>query len=489
MAMLGAAEISANQDLDRDQTANYRNIILRNGRHLLALINDLLDAARMEAGKIDIHRRRCSLPDILANVRAATSSLSNASEVALTYRYETPIPAQIETDATRLAQALINLVNNALKFTHEGSVQVSVAVARDEPDPRLTIKIQDTGVGIPKEAHGDIFESFAQIGRPSTGSVGGVGLGLPLARAITEQLGGSLGVESRVGEGSTFTLRVATGDLVNELWITPSELGQTSVPAPDDNGPPEKLDIRILLAEDFVDTRELVRVALDQAGASVVAVENGQKAIDAVVARSFDLILLDARMPGVDGRTAASRIREIGCHTPMVALTASTASDELGSLLEAGFDDVWAKPISIRDLLRRVAAFAQTLPGHEAREVASAATRPQTPPPRTEFDRKLLEIRVEFVASLPDRIEILRQAARTRDRSVLTGRLHQLIGSSGIHELSDISEEAARLLKLARTGNLDGQPEAFDRLDGMVHEAIRRLNHPQSKPEDRADPL
>jgi two-component system sensor histidine kinase BarA len=281
---------------------------------------------------------------------------------------------------------------------------------------------------------------------------------------------------------------VATGDLTDTPWLAPSELEDAAVDASQPQPLPESLDVSVLLAEDFRDTRELIRSALEHSGASVVAVQDGQEAVDAAARQRFDLILLDIRMPGVDGREAAERIRKGGCTAPIVALTASVAPSGFGSLLAAGFDDVWAKPITINDLTRRVARFARTPTAGAHLPPTTQDDQTGDSTPKIDVQAKLAGARTEFIASLPEKIGVLRDAARQRDRSVVHEKLHQLVGSAGIYGLMDVSNEAARLLKRAKIGELDGRPEEFDGLARMVDHAGETPQHPHRVPADHVRP-
>ncbi len=463
MAIMGATELAANAAGEAMSIDACRDIALRNGQHLLALINDLLDVAQMESGVIDIVRRHCSLTDIIANVHAATASLPYASNIELRFSYDSDIPEMIETDPTRLTQAIINLVGNALKFTHRGHAHVSIAVHRNQPDPRLTIRVEDTGEGIPKDAHERIFENFAQVDQQRQGVVDGVGLGLPLAKAISEQLGGHLRVKSQVGKGSVFTLAVATGDLTSAVWIKPHSVTRQNAASQTTPLPTMHLCATILLAEDFCDTRELLRIALETAGASVVAVSNGQEAVNAATMQQFDLIILDIRMPVMDGREAVRRLRQNGCLVPTIALTASTMAAEYDNLVADGFDDVWSKPLTIADLMAKIASYAHSVPETPLRSVEpSAATQD-----------KLAQVRASYIEALPKRVAAMRSAAERSDRTELHEQLHQITGAAGMHDLPDISREAARLLKRAKAGTLDGHPQELDHLAELADSVHR----------------
>ncbi|MEK7730854.1 MAG: ATP-binding protein, partial [Planctomycetota bacterium] len=328
MAMLGAAELLQSDEPGRavrndsyaptlkgvGATAERGDMILRNGRHLLSLVDELLDLSRLEAGKLEIRPHDCSLVEILADVEAITEPLRRHKSIDYRIVYETQVPEHIHTDCTRLTQTVINLLSNALKFTEKGYVRLRVRVDRDAPEPRLTIVVEDSGIGIRPEDRERIFDSFTQVEPISSGATAGVGLGLPIAKWIAEKLGGTLEVQSVFGRGSTFTLRIATGPLDGVPWIAPHEgVERSGRPLPKaGHKAPCRLQGRVLLAEDAGDIRELIEFALRRCGVEVTAVENGRQAVEAATREAFDLILMDIRMPELDGLSAAVELRRRG---------------------------------------------------------------------------------------------------------------------------------------------------------------------------------
>lgn len=450
MAMLGAAELLAAHD-DRDPAPVDRcDMILRNGRHLLALIDELLDVSRIEAGKLSVRIEPCSLTSVLADVNAITEPLRKGS--ALEYRVilESPIPETIRTDRTRLTQAIANLVNNALKFTARGHVHVKVRVAPDEADPRLTIRVEDTGVGIRAEDREKIFETFTQVDPISRGASAGAGLGLPIARWIAERLGGGLTVEPNEGGGSRFVLRAATGDVAAARWLKPADLRSAIPEARSEETGGRRVSGNVLLAEDADDTRNLIAFALERAGARVVAKSNGKEAVEALSGQAFDLVLMDIRMPELDGLAAGRELRAAGYRGAMIALTASTTGRQRAEILEAGFDEIWLKPISLDELVERAAPFL---------DVAPPKTAPAAPSTRASSPRWEQAV-AHFVASLSQRMSALCDARASGDMERSRNVLHQLVGAGGVHGFMDISREAARLLE-----QLKSHPERANRLD------------------------
>lgn len=384
MAMLGAAELLQTDQPGRLDRVDRGDMILRNGRHLLSLVDELLDLSRLEAGKLEVRLHDCSLIDILTDVEAITEPLRRRETIDCRLVYETQVPEHIQTDCTRLTQAVINLLSNALKFTEEGYVRLRVRVDGEAPEPRLTIVVEDSGVGIRSVDQERIFDSFTQVEPISRGATAGIGLGLPITKWIAEKLGGTLEVQSVFGRGSTFTLRIATGPLDGVSWIAPpTGTGWTSAPLPKTSHPaPCRLGGRVLLADDAGDIRELIAFTLRRCGAEVTTVENGRQAVEAATRDTFDLILMDVRMPEMDGLSAAVEMRRRGCRSTMIALTASTSDSQRERILASGFDDFWAKPISLDDLAQRAAMYLPSTEGRGLLEPSRGRPGYACPEPR-----------------------------------------------------------------------------------------------------------
>lgn len=491
MAMLGAAELLQAGELRRNDCVDRGDMILRNGRHLLSLVDELLDLSRLEAGKLEIHPEDCSLVEILADVDSITEPLRRNKKIDYRIVYETQVPEHIRTDCTRLTQAVINLVSNALKFTEKGFVRLRVRVDRDAPEPRLTIVVEDSGIGIRPEDRERIFDSFTQVEPISSGATAGVGLGLPIARWIAEKLDGTLEVQSVYGKGSAFILRIATGPLDGVPWITvPEPSGRSSTPLPGArHKAPRQLQGRVLLGDDASDIRELIAFTLRRCGAEVTTVENGRQAVEAAMSDTFDLILLDIRMPELDGLSAAMELRRRGCRSRLIALTASTSDRQREQILTSGFDDFWAKPISLDDLAQRVALHLPSPMGAikpfsaQGKDRGAANGPPGQPSlqgsralelPGAANGERMTAVVAEFVASLPKRAGAIRAAIEGGDLPRARDLLHQLVGTSGIHGFMSISHEAARLMQIVKNGAFTNAPEELQALEGMIADLLPR---------------
>ncbi|MGD8452457.1 MAG: ATP-binding protein [Phycisphaerae bacterium] len=350
--------------------------IQRNGQHLIRLINDILDLSKIEAGRLEIERMACPLLPLVAEVDSLMRARARNKTLTFKVEYAGPIPETIQTDPTRLRQILVNILGNAIKFTQDGSVCLTLGLVDESPaSERLHFSVRDTGIGIAPDVLSRLFEPFTQADRSTTRKFGGTGLGLAISRRLARKLGGELTVESQAGVGSTFYVTVATGPLRGvRLLRTPEEL--SAAPSASSTRPSPALptlDCRILLAEDGPDNQRLIALLLRRAGADVVVAENGREALDLAVSAAegtnggpFDIILLDMQMPVMDGYEAATELRRRGFTCPIVALTAHAMAADREKCLAAGCDDHVTKPIDRARLLTVVDALSRPTPAAQA---------------------------------------------------------------------------------------------------------------------------
>jgi len=466
VAILGSAEMSVRSDDDQAGRIDHAETILRNGRHLLALVDDLLDAARLDEGRLEIAPVDCSLAEIIADVRALIEPLHQNRDVEFGVAYDGEIPVVIHTDPLRLKQAVINLINNALKFTQTGHVYVNVGVDRRAEEPRLSISVEDTGAGIPAGKLESIFELFAQVGPASDQVSGSMGLGLPLAEWIANRLGGTVEVESQEGQGSVFTLRVATGPVNDAEWFKPDEAEAAPVPTslPDMADHTLRVTGSVLVAEDFRDSRRLMGQVFRNAGAEVTTVSNGKEAVEEASGREFDLILMDIRMPVMSGMEAIAELRRRGYLSPIIALTASTSQRDHQQILKAGFDDLWIKPVSMKAVVEQASAYLET----PADETPDPSLPGHSPPQRLHTKQAIESISAEFIRGLPSRLQAVKSAIESEDAQRAHEILHQLAGAGGVFGLMSLSEAAARLLAKSTAGTLGDCAEELRALEKLI---------------------
>ena len=348
-AILGFAEMLEDEKLAPAQ-AQHLATIRRNGEHLIAVIDDILDLSRVEAGRLELELGP-TRPDAIVREVAALIQ-PGAAERGLEVQVDVAASAKgaIRTDATRLRQVLINLAMNAVKFTDAGSVRLSV---RADTDRTLRFEVHDTGPGIPPEKLDEIFEPFTQVDASMSRRYGGTGLGLAISSRLARALGGELTVESQVGVGSRFALRIR-GEPVAHEPQRPSAARAAAAQRP--------LRGRVLIAEDGPDNRRLLAHLLERWGLEVEIAENGAQALERI-ARSaerrepIELVLMDMQMPVVDGYEAARTLRARGFQAPIIALTAHAMEGSREVCLAAGCDDFLTKPVDRAQLRNALAAY------------------------------------------------------------------------------------------------------------------------------------
>ena len=378
-AILGYADIldvRLSDPDDRHSVETVRN----NGQHLLALLNDILDLAKIESGKFELELDELSPAALVEEVHALMVVRAMERSLAFEVRFDDALPERIVSDALRLRQILINLVGNAIKFTDTGGVTLRVRAHETETGTTLVFDVVDTGIGMTRAQRERLFEPFTQVDSSNTRRYGGTGLGLAISRRLSRLLKGDLSVTSRPGAGTTFSLTLPTRVVPGVPWTVPDRDGiaddervreavTTSLPS---------LDARVLVADDRPDIRVMVQRLLEEAGASVLAVADGEAVLDALNGASdpsatpeADAVIMDMQMPRLDGYQTTRRLRAGGFTRPILALTAAAMKGERERCLQAGCDDYLSKPIDGGLLIATVASLLE-----RHRTDASAAAPP-----------------------------------------------------------------------------------------------------------------
>ncbi|MGB1465023.1 MAG: ATP-binding protein [Alcanivorax nanhaiticus] len=343
-AILGYTELLRNGALSPGDQKRYLSIIQHNGDALLALINDVLDLSRIEAGQVMSEQRLFSPQELLDEV--VDSLLLKAQEKGLELKLEllTPLPAALFGDLFRLRQILVNLAGNAVKFTEHG--HVCVKTSWDGLAQSLKVRVEDTGIGISESQLKSIFQPFSQADASHSRRYAGTGLGLSIARELARAQGGDITVSSRVGRGSQFELVLPLA-VANEVPVS------ADTPTPQSESAKGLLSGRVLLAEDNLVNRLFVRKVLENAGLKLVEAENGKEACREFADNpDFDLIVLDMQMPEMDGYQTVVELRERGFTGPVLALTANVLAADRQRCLDAGCDEFLGKPVRIQDLVQ-----------------------------------------------------------------------------------------------------------------------------------------
>ncbi len=354
--VIGTGDLLERTELNAEQR-QYVRVFQKSANTLLALINDILDLSRVESGRLTLEESDFELAELLDSVAEVMSVRAKQKGVSLSYDIAPQTPPRLKGDPERLRQVLLNLIGNAIKFTENGQVLIRV-----EPDPKsstasaLQFSVADTGIGIAAEKLGAIFEVFTQADASITRTYGGTGLGLAISKRLVELMSGRIWAESGPGEGATFYFTakfgIATAAMAPENQVTPPAT------APDSLGA-----LRILVVDDSEENRFLTSEYLKDFGCRLEFAENGQIALEKICLNVYDLVLMDLRMPVMNGYEATRRIRgweeqQGRALTPIIALTASVLESELQKAIDAGCIASLRKPIRLQTLLEAVRKYA-----------------------------------------------------------------------------------------------------------------------------------
>ena len=347
-AILGYAELLGSDDLGPAERADCVETIRRNGDHLMAIINDILDLSKIESGQFAVEPSDTVVAEVVRDVVQLLQVRAVAKGIQLVHVVEGDAPrVPVLTDPVRVRQVLLNLVGNAVKFTDQGSVRVSVSAERQGQRMRFSIATQDTGPGIEPEQLGRLFQPFSQADASHTRRHGGTGLGLAISQRLAQLLGGRIEVASEPGRGSVFTFTF-TADTVADAALVPETAG--AIRPVRGTGPLSGM--HVLLVEDSVDSQRILAALMRLAGAEVDVAGDGLSAVSRFEGSyAPDLVIMDIQMPVMDGIEAISRIRARGYRGRIVALSAAALGLERDRAIAAGCEGFHLKPISRTDLI------------------------------------------------------------------------------------------------------------------------------------------
>jgi len=405
-AIIGMADVLAATPLTAEQQQCVE-VFQRNGVSLLNLINDILDLAKVESGKIELENLPMDLREVIARAMEVVDGRAKAKNLALKRHIAPGIPVYLMGDPNRLRQVMINLLGNSIKFTEQGYLEVRVEQDPEDSRPGcLRFAVSDTGIGIPQDKLGSLFQSFTQADSSTTRKYGGTGLGLSISRQLVELMGGGIWVESQVGKGSTFFFTVKLGVHEDQSERTPIEVAQLSTA-----GLERSLDgLRILLADDSGDNRFLILSYLKSSNCSIEIAKDGQEALDKFRTGRFDIVLMDVEMPVMNGYMATREIRRYEQDAskpaaPVLALTAHAFADMAEKSREAGFTAFLTKPIRRTTLIEAIAS-------HTGRS-HSPGECPAPPPSAEANDGLIVQVEAGMEDVVPGYLEKRRKDVQT----------------------------------------------------------------------------
>jgi PAS domain S-box-containing protein len=342
--ILGATELMLDQSIDEEQK-QYIDIIHSSSHALLNIINDILDLSKIESGSFELEQINFDLHQLCNDVYQLFSSAAKQKGIQILYFYGADLPQFWIGDPNRIRQILNNLFSNALKFTHQGRIDIRVQGQRlANHQYELAIQIKDSGIGIAEKKVDQIFSAFQQADTSTSRKYGGTGLGLTISQHLANAMQGKIEVESELGIGSTFSLNLPLKPGTAETKVKPSGLDRN-------------YQAKVLLAEDNAVNAKIASKILDKLGIEVTTVENGELALQETMNKTFDLVLMDINMPIMDGITAAEKIRELSFpknQVPILALTANAMMEDKERCINAGMNGFISKPIKVGRLIEEL---------------------------------------------------------------------------------------------------------------------------------------
>ena len=378
-AIIGFAESIQETGQSADEKSQLIISITRNGRHLLDIINEILDMSKIEANRLDIEALEFSPFQIIDDVNTIVSAQAKEKNLHFIIENNDPLPNKVKSDPTRIKQVLLNLCSNALKFTSEGSIRMKINF--DEAQSLLKFSIIDTGIGMSEAQLAKLFQPFTQADSSTTRKYGGTGLGLYITKRLVEVLGGTLDVRSLADMGTRFDVAIKVA-LLEKTEIVDGSLSSINEHQQIENSAPvipENLSGTILLAEDNKDNQQLISLILKGIGVEMTMVDNGRQAVDLALSKDYDLILMDMQMPVLDGLSATRQLREKGYRKPIVALTANVMIHNIEEYLDAGCDTHVSKPIDRNRLYEILKSYLTPAPVTEPQKQTNMISRQQKP--------------------------------------------------------------------------------------------------------------
>jgi len=459
-AIIGFSEsMLTHKNFKRDEESI--ETILRNGKHLLAVINEILDLSKIESANLEVELIRTNLFKLIKDVThlMQLQAMEKGLEFSVNYNY--PIPIFIKTDPTRLKQVLLNLCSNAIKFTEKGFVKIDVSYSTI--DNNIDIIVNDSGVGISASQLERLFKPFAQADSTTTRKFGGTGLGLYISRELVKKMGGDVYVESMQGVGTKLKFNIKTGDIIqSEIATSRSDVNKFKEKDLQLGLVPELVG-KILLAEDSEDNQGLFKLFITITGATVDIASDGIEAVELAERGHYDLILMDIQMPRMDGLEATKKIIQQSNTTPIVALTANAMKEDKKRCQQAGCVGFLSKPVDRDEFYKILSEYLSIKKNNKDNDTINNNDN--------EIDSALDLLRVKFIDRLDGEVILLSKALDKQDWVELKSILHKLKGSAASFGLPNVSRQAETLETLIKKENFNEIPIELKALTEMCHYA------------------
>jgi signal transduction histidine kinase/CheY-like chemotaxis protein len=421
-AILGFTNILNRTNLDVQQQKHVQ-IIHTSGNNLLAIVNDVLDLSKIEAGMMRIEETPFRVADIMATVEEMLSPKAEEKNIQLIVKVDEDVPQTLCGDAVRLTQILINLISNSIKFTQEGGVYVKVTPFKSEGEIiRLEFLVRDTGIGIPKDKQEFIFERFEQAEAETTRRFGGTGLGLSIVKHLIDLQKGKISLNSEEGAGTIFMVELP-------YKLTNEEAPAINVKNNKQNIQLMNKNLNILVAEDNTMNQQLIKYLLKNWGFNFDLVFNGAQAVEALRKQDYDIVLMDIQMPEMDGHMATKNIRkELKSAVPIIAMTAHAMAGEREKCIKSGMNDYISKPLNEENLFDIIIKHSKNNEGSHTpvtvdRNVINMDYIDKFSDQDNDFKKEIIR---EFVSRVPDNIQTMEKAIHEKNYSIINRIAHDM---------------------------------------------------------------
>ena len=462
-AIIGQSESIIYGEVSKEKVVDEVSIIHSNSRHLLQLINDILDLSKIEANKLQLDSSATDICLICSDLLNIFTEQARQKQLTFSIDNHLPSPCVLDIDYLRFSQIIINLCSNALKFTHQGEVKVTISLNSD----LLEVSVRDTGIGMSEQQIHGIFDSFSQADGSINRRFGGTGLGLFLSNQLAQLMSGHISVSSQLDSGSCFTFTMPATQLADEK--------QAGALDDVDDILATKLSGNILVAEDHLDNLRFITRMLTNMGLSVFPASNGLQVLEIEQQQDIDVILLDIQMPELDGLQVLAKLRDKGFDKPVIALTANAMSQDVKQYLQSGFDEHIKKPIDRAAFVRAVAKYFKQA------NVASTSSEQQTEVDNPTYqllkNSDMDDLIDSFKQKLPEYKQQIADYSAAQNWSQLQFIVHQLAGAGAIFGYPVISEMAASLERELRQTDIN-QDKVVSDSSALLSQLERSISAP-----------
>ena len=476
-SILGFSDLLGKTKLDKSQS-EYLNAVKLSGSNLLNIINDILDFSKIEAGKLNIEKISFNVIEVLNSLKIMFAPKAEEKQINFSIHIDPKTPAYIFGDPTRLNQILINLINNAIKFTSHGEVKLSCEIKSIEHDiVQFVFKVQDTGIGIPADKINSVFERFNQGNTETTRKYGGNGLGLAIVKQLVEIQNGDIHLKSKEGVGSEFIVKISYPISYENKKI---EINDTNSQLKIVSNKP----LNVLLAEDHKLNQRLAITYLSDFGLSVDLAENGIEAVEKFKSNKYDLVLMDIQMPLLDGYHAAKQIREVSnSNVPIIAMTANIMANEREKCLSYGMNDYLSKPFKEIDLYNIINLYIGDKTQNNDQSANSINTENNSiiseehlntlSRGNKTFIKEIIDI---FLEQNPIELKELESAINSKDYTSIRSISHKMKTSVGFIGITQLLPELNKIESLASNeGNINTIQAIFSHVKSICHQASIEL--------------